>query len=73
MTDEEFDQLAVDVRRQWGDRFPVAARDESARERDLREELTREVLDRTVLPELNQQRMVARSAPLTAAEHETLI
>ena len=73
MTDEGFDQLAVDVRRQWGDRFPVAARDESARERDLREELTREVLDRTVLPELNQQRMVARSAPLTAAEHETLI
>ena len=29
MTDEELDQLAVDVRRQWGDRFPVPSRDES--------------------------------------------
>ena len=44
MTDEELDQLAVDVRRQWGDRFPVPGRDESASERDLREEITRDGL-----------------------------
>jgi Flp pilus assembly CpaF family ATPase len=48
-------------------------RDESAAERDLREEMTRDVLERVVLPELEQQRLVARTAPLTGDEHAALI
>ena len=50
MTDEELDVLVVDVRRQWGDRFPVPSRGESAVERDLREQITRDVIEREVLP-----------------------
>ncbi|MDO8390423.1 MAG: ATPase, T2SS/T4P/T4SS family [Actinomycetota bacterium] len=73
MIDDELDQLAVDVRRQWGDRFPVPSRDESATERDLREEVTRDVLHRVVLPELDRQRVVARAQPLAAVEHDALV
>ena len=73
MTDEELDQLVVDVRRQFGDRFPLPTRDESSAERDLREEMTRDILDRSVLPELDHQRINARTAPLTPAEHAALV
>ena len=73
MTDDELDQLAVDVRRQWGERFPVPGRDESATERDLREEVTRDVLHRVVLPELDRQRVVARAQPLSTADHDALV
>lgn len=68
MTDDELDLLAVDIRRQWGDRFPVPGRDESAAERDQREALTRDVLARIVLPELERQRMSSRLVPLTLDE-----
>ena len=73
MTDDELDVLVADLRRQFGDRFPVPGRDETAAERDLREEMTRDVLERGVLPEVEQQRMVARLAPLTNEEHAALV
>ncbi|MEQ1702044.1 MAG: ATPase, T2SS/T4P/T4SS family [Ilumatobacteraceae bacterium] len=73
MTDEELDVLVAEVRRQFGDRFPVPGRDETAAERDLREEITRDVLERVVLPEVEQQRLVARLTPLTDDEHSSLV
>ncbi len=72
MTDEDLDQLVVEVRRNWGDRFPVPNRGESPVERDLREQITRDVIDREVLPELARQRVLARLAPLTADEDTAL-
>ena len=72
MTDEELDVLVVDVRRQWGERFPVPNRDESSIERDLREQITRDVIEREVLPELARQRVLARLAPLTTDEDTAL-
>ena len=72
MTDDELDVLVVDVRRQWGDRFPVPCRGESAVERDLREEITRDVIEREVLTELARQRVSARLAPLTVEEDTAL-
>ena len=72
MNDEELDSLVVDVRRQWGERFPVPSRDESAVERDLREQITRDVIEREVLPELARQRVLARLAPLTSDEDTAL-
>ena len=72
MTDEELDVLVVDVRRQWGERFPVPGRGESAVERDLREQITRDVIERDVLPELARQRVSARLAPLSADEDTAL-
>ncbi|MFZ4719758.1 MAG: ATPase, T2SS/T4P/T4SS family [Ilumatobacteraceae bacterium] len=73
MHDDELDLLAADVRRQWGDRFPVPARDESPAERDRREQTTRDVLERVVLPELEQQRMHARQQPLQREELDALV
>lgn len=73
MTDDELDVLVAEVRRQFGDRFPVPGRDETAAERDLREEMTRDVLERVVLPEVEQQRLVARLAPLSNDEHAALV
>ena len=73
MTDDELDQLVIDLRRQWGDRFPIPGRDETTAERDLREEITRDVLERTVLPELEQQRKAARLSPLDHQQHTALI
>ncbi len=72
MNDDEFNTLVVDVRRQWGDRFPVPTRGESSAERDLREEITRDVIEREVLPELARQRVSARLAPLTTDEDTAL-
>lgn len=66
------DTLVVDVRRQFGDRFPIQGRGESAVERDLREQLTRDVIEREILPELARQRVLARLAPLSADEDATL-
>ncbi len=73
MTDEELDQLVLEVRRQWGDRLPVAERDESAANREAREVATRDVLDRVVVPEFERQRMAARIAPFTTEERGALI
>ena len=73
MTDEELDQLAADLRRQWGDRLPAPSRDESSAARESREAATREVLDRVILPELEQQRMAVRLSPFTATERASLI
>ncbi len=73
MTEDELDLLVADVRRQWGDRLPVPARDESPAERDQREATTRDVLERVVLPELERQRMAARMAPLATSDHSALV
>jgi len=73
MNDEELDALVADVRRQWGDRFPVPTRDESPAERELREQMTRDVLDRVVLPDLDEQRLAARIARLTADDEAALV
>jgi Flp pilus assembly CpaF family ATPase len=73
VTDDELDQLVADVRRSWGDRFPVPTRDESPAERDRREETTREVLHRDVLPELDGQRRAARLVPLDSDEQAQLV
>ncbi|MBI4882428.1 MAG: CpaF family protein [Actinobacteria bacterium] len=73
MTDDELDVLVIEVRRQWGERFPIPGREESTVERDLREELTRDVIERVVLPELDHQRLVARQAPLTTDERVALV
>lgn len=73
MTDEELDQLVIDVRRTYGDRFPVPGRDESPTERERREAHTREVLDHVVVPELDRTRVLNRVAPLTAQEHAALV
>jgi Flp pilus assembly CpaF family ATPase len=73
MNDEELDQLVADIRRQWGDRFPVPARDESAADREAREQATRGVLERVVVPELEHHRMAARIAPLTLDERGAVI
>ena len=73
MNDDDLDQLAADVRRQWGDRLPVPVADETPAERELREEITRDVLDSAVLPELDQQRIAGRLAPLTRDEQATLV
>lgn len=73
MSDEELDQLVIDVRRQWGDRFPVPERDETPAERDHRETRTRDVLARLVLPELERQRIVARLPALTIEDHAAIV
>ena len=73
MNDDELDQLAADVRRQWGDRLPVPAREESPLEREAREHATRETIDSEVLPELERQRLGARLAPLTSDERDTVL
>lgn len=68
MNDEDRDRLAADIRREWGDRFPLPTRDETALEREQREVATRDVLQRVVLPEVEHQRMVQRLDPLTTEE-----
>ncbi|MEI6400768.1 MAG: ATPase, T2SS/T4P/T4SS family [Actinomycetota bacterium] len=73
MTDDELDALAAEVRRGFGDRFPIPDRDESAADRDLREEITRDVLERIALPEVERQRFGARQTPLTVAEQRTIV
>ncbi len=73
MTDDELDLLAADVRRTFGDRFPVPARDETAADRELREEITRHVLETVVLGELTEQRLAAREVPLHEDEQAMLV
>jgi Flp pilus assembly CpaF family ATPase len=73
VTDDELDILVTEVRRSFGDRFPVPTRDESSAERDLREEITRDLLDRVVLPELDVQRRAGRLAALLDSERRALV
>lgn len=73
MTDDELDVLAADVRRAYGDRFPVPARDEGPADRELREEITRHVLETVVLGELTEQRLAAREVPLHEDEQAMLV
>lgn len=73
MTDEELDALAVEVRRTYGDRLPIPARDESGADRELREEVTRDVLETVVMGEVDAQRLGNRQAPLTDVEHLTVV
>ena len=62
MTDDELDALAAEVRRTYGDRFPVPTRDEAATDRELREEITRHVLETVVLTDLAEQRIADGAA-----------
>ncbi len=73
MSDDELDVLAADVRRSYGDRFPVPRRDETAADRELREEITRDVIETTVLIEVEAQRLANRQAPLNELEQSTLV
>jgi Flp pilus assembly CpaF family ATPase len=71
--DDELEALAADVRRTYGDRFPLPRRDESAADRELREEMTRDLVENTVLADLERQRLAQRLAPLTDAEQQALV
>ena len=73
MTDDELDGLVTEVRRTFGDRFPVPTRDESPAERDLREEITRDLLHRVVLSELDTQRRAARLTSLDDSDRRALV
>lgn len=70
---DELEVLAAEVRRSFGDRLPLPRRDETPADRELREEVTRDVLENSILVELEAQRLAARQAPLTDAEHATLV
>lgn len=69
----ELEDLANEVRRNFGDRFPVKARNETAEETQLREERTRLVLEREILPELAARRRDTRTAPLSDSDERALI
>ena len=71
--DDELEALAADVRRTYGDRFPLPRRDETAADRELREEMTRDLLENVVLAEVERQRLVQRLAPLTDTEQQALV
>lgn len=71
--EDELDGLVTEIRRSFGDRFPVPDRDETPTERDLREEITRDLLERVVLPELDTQRQTGRLTPLTTATRSMLV
>jgi pilus assembly protein CpaF len=73
LSDDELDELATNVRRQWGDRLPAPAPDETAPERELREERSLHVLHHDVLPELARSRMDERAAPLSRADEDALV
>lgn len=73
MTDDELDALAAEVRRTYGDRFPVPTRDEAATDRELREEITRHVLETVVLTDLAEQRIADREAPLHEHDQALLV
>ncbi len=70
---EDLDVLAGEIRRDFGDRFPVKGRNETAEETQLREERTRLVLDREVLPELATRRREARATQLSDADERALV
>ena len=63
----ELEALANEIRRDFGDRFPVKARNETTEETQLREERTRLVLEREILPELAARRRDTRTAPCPTA------
>lgn len=69
----ELETLAADVRRDFGERFPVKARNETAEETQLREERTRLVLQREILPELAAHRRDMRAAPLSDSDERAVI
>lgn len=69
----EFETLANEIRRDFGDRFPVKARNETAEETQLREERTRLVLEREILPELAALRRDTRTAPMSDSDERALI
>jgi pilus assembly protein CpaF len=69
----ELEALASEIRRDFGDRFPMKGRHESAEETQLREERTRLVLEREALPELAARRRVVRSAALSDGDERALV
>ena len=73
ITDDQLEALAADVRRTFGDRFPLPRRDETAADRELREEITRDLLENQVLAEVERQRLTDRQSPLTDAQQQALV
>jgi Flp pilus assembly CpaF family ATPase len=73
VADDELELLAADVRRTYGDRFPLPRRDETAADRELREEMTRDLLENTVLADVERQRLANRQMPLADAEQQSLV
>ncbi|MFN8023882.1 MAG: ATPase, T2SS/T4P/T4SS family [Acidimicrobiales bacterium] len=73
ITDDQLEALAADVRRTYGDRFPLPRRDETAADRELREEITRDLLENQVLAEVERRRLLDREAPLTDTEQQALV
>ena len=73
MTEDEFDDLVVIVRRQWGDRLPIPGRDETADEVDQREERTRFVLERDIIPAVQAARLTNRLPPLPTDIEDRLV
>ncbi|MEM1335689.1 MAG: hypothetical protein AAGG08_19765, partial [Actinomycetota bacterium] len=71
--DAELEVLARQIRRDFGDRFPLKGRDETAEETQLREERTRLVLERDVLPEVAAQRREQRRPVLSQAEEVEVV
>jgi len=71
--DDELEVVAAEVRRTYGDRFPLPRRDESAAERELREEMTRDVIEHEVLPDLERHRLATRQATFSDHEQQALV
>ncbi len=71
--DDELELLAGEVRRTYGDRFPLPRRDETAADRELREEMTRDLLENAVLADVERQRLTNRQVPLSDAEQQALV
>ena len=69
----ELDELAAEIRRDFGDRLPPRGRDESSDETQLREERTRLVIERDVLPELASRRRTARLSALSESDERLVV
>lgn len=73
VTDDEFDGLLSQLRRQYGERLPIPGSNETPEELEAREERTRLILERAVLSEVAQERAAARLAPLSREDEDRLV
>lgn len=69
----ELDAMAIEIRRDFGDRFPVKSRNETAEETTLREERTRLVVERDVLLEMAARRRDQRLAALSPDDEQAVV
>jgi Flp pilus assembly CpaF family ATPase len=70
---EELELLARQIRRDFGDRFPLKERHETPEETQLREERTRLVLERDVLPDVAAHRREQRLATMSASDESAVV